>query len=164
MGTRSSREAWTPQRISIRQTGDMELGRFLEYESSGSGEAILFIHGAIVTDSFAPIMREKALANNRRIRYRRRGVGRSAMPTSQPTIEEYARDAKALLDDLGVTEVVTQRASLQLFRAAVPHTLAEVLSNADHIVPMTEPGTVANVIANFLGGRPDWAYSTGLRS
>jgi pimeloyl-ACP methyl ester carboxylesterase len=267
---------------AIRQTGEMELGRVLEYESSGSGEAILFIHGAIVADSFAPIMREEVLADFRLIRYRRRGFGGSAAPGNPPTIEEHARDAKALLDDLGVTaahvvahsgggpiavqlaidepkvvrsmilldpalmnaamaagfhemvtplvrmhqagesskavdvwmsagnadwktlieenitgigdqanadaagtfdfdltamrswdfEAVDARLITQpvlyitgersghresvaaMFRAAVPHTLAKVLPDADHIVPMTDPGAVANVIAAFLRGLP----------
>lgn len=81
----------------------MDLGRGLEYESTGDGEAVLFIHGAIVADSFAPMMREEALAGYRLIRYRRRGFGRSISPGNPPTIEEYARDAKALLDELGVS-------------------------------------------------------------
>jgi len=80
----------------------MLLGRALEYESAGEGDAVLFIHGAIVADSFAPMMREDALTEYRRIRYRRRGFGGSKAPGNPPTIEEHARDAKALLDDLGV--------------------------------------------------------------
>jgi pimeloyl-ACP methyl ester carboxylesterase len=82
---------------------EMNLGRSLEYESTGDGEAVLFIHGAIVADSFAPMMREEALAEYRRIRSRRRGFGRSIAPGDPPTIEEHARDAKALLDELGVS-------------------------------------------------------------
>jgi pimeloyl-ACP methyl ester carboxylesterase len=82
----------------------VELGRVLEYETAGRGDAVLFIHGAIIADSFAPIMREEALTGFQLIRYRRRGFGRSATPSEPPTIEEHARDAKALLLDLGVSE------------------------------------------------------------
>ena len=81
----------------------MELGRVLEYETAGRGDAILFIHGAIIADSFAPMMNEEALAGFQLIRYRRRGFGRSATPSEPPTIEEHARDARALLLDLGVS-------------------------------------------------------------
>ena len=81
----------------------MELGRVLEYETAGGGDAILFIHGAIIADSFAPMMREEALAGFQLIRFRRRGFGRSATPSEPPTIEEHARDARALMLDLGVS-------------------------------------------------------------
>jgi pimeloyl-ACP methyl ester carboxylesterase len=81
----------------------MELGRVLEYEVAGRGDSILFIHGAIIADSFAPMMREKSLSAFQRIRYRRRGFGRSATPSEPPTIEEHARDAKELLLDLGIS-------------------------------------------------------------
>jgi pimeloyl-ACP methyl ester carboxylesterase len=82
----------------------MELGRVLEYETAGRGDSILFIHGAIIADLFAPIMREEALSGFQLIRYRRRGFGRSATPSEPPTIEEHARDAKELLVDLGISE------------------------------------------------------------
>jgi pimeloyl-ACP methyl ester carboxylesterase len=41
-----------------------------------------------------------------------------------------------------------------MFRAAVPDTLAHVLPDADHIVPMTDPAAVADVIAAFVRGVP----------
>jgi len=82
----------------------MQRAGALEYETSGTGEAVLCIHGAIVADSFAPLMREPALAHYRLIRYRRRGYGQSAPPTGKPTIQEQADDAGALLTHLGVNE------------------------------------------------------------
>jgi pimeloyl-ACP methyl ester carboxylesterase len=75
----------------------------LEYESSGDGEAILTIHGAIVADSFGRIIDEPALRGYRVIRYRRRGYGASDPPSSPPSIEEHARDARSLLQQLSVT-------------------------------------------------------------
>ena len=81
----------------------MKRARGLEYEVAGDGEAVIFIHGAIVADAFAPIMTEPALGGYRLIRYRRRGYGGSDAPTSPPSIEEHARDAQALLAHLGVT-------------------------------------------------------------
>jgi pimeloyl-ACP methyl ester carboxylesterase len=73
----------------------------LEYDTRGDGEPVLFIHGAIIADSFAPVMGEPTLAGYRLIRYRRRGYGRSEPPSDPPTIQEHARDARALLDRLG---------------------------------------------------------------
>jgi 3-oxoadipate enol-lactonase len=75
----------------------------LEYEASGDGEPVLLIHGAIVADSFLPLMREPALAERRRlIRYRRRGYGGSLPAAGASGIEQQARDALALLTELGV--------------------------------------------------------------
>jgi len=72
-----------------------------ECEESGYGEAVLLIHGAILSDTFAPLMHEKALAGFRCIRYRRRGYGSSVRLSNEPTIEESVRDAFELLEHLG---------------------------------------------------------------
>jgi pimeloyl-ACP methyl ester carboxylesterase len=72
----------------------------LEYDTRGDGEPVLFVHGAIIADSFAPVMEEPTLAGYRLVRYRRRGYGQSDPPSDPPTIEEHARDARALLDRL----------------------------------------------------------------
>lgn len=86
-------------------TDDIAMRRVagLEYEELGHGDAVLFIHGAIVADLFAPVIRQPSLDGFRRIRYRRRGYGRSDPFASAPTIEGHARDAQALLDGLGVS-------------------------------------------------------------
>lgn len=73
----------------------------VEYDERGAGGAVLFIHGALIADSFAPLMDEPALAGYRRIRFRRRGFGASEPPTEPASIEEHARDARSLLDELG---------------------------------------------------------------
>jgi hypothetical protein len=44
----------------------------LAYEVVGSGEAVLFIHGAYIADALQPLVAEPALARLRRIRYHRR--------------------------------------------------------------------------------------------
>jgi pimeloyl-ACP methyl ester carboxylesterase len=74
----------------------------VEYETRGQGDAVLFIHGAIIGDAFAPLMTEPALADYQLIRYRRRGYGNSDPPAGDPTIEEQADDARSLLTSLGV--------------------------------------------------------------
>jgi pimeloyl-ACP methyl ester carboxylesterase len=75
----------------------------LEYEEHGSGEPVLLIHGAIVTDAMLPLAREAALAERHRvIRYRRRAHGASDPLDGPFTLAGQAGDAVALLDELGV--------------------------------------------------------------
>lgn len=81
-----------------------ELGG-LEYETSGDGEAVLFIHGAILSDAFAPMMSLSLLQGFRCIRYRRRGYGGSEPVDGEPTIEGFADDALALLESLDASPV-----------------------------------------------------------
>jgi pimeloyl-ACP methyl ester carboxylesterase len=74
----------------------------LEYEEAGRGEPVLLIHGAIVADTFVPLMGEKTLTDGYRlIRYRRRGHGGSDR-ASEFGLAQQARDAVALLAHLGV--------------------------------------------------------------
>jgi pimeloyl-ACP methyl ester carboxylesterase len=76
----------------------------IEYESLGSGEPMLFIHGALVAATFAPLVREPALERYRRIRYHRRGYGGSGHPGRMTSFFEQAADAAALLAHLGVAK------------------------------------------------------------
>ena len=82
----------------------MQRANAVEYEARGVGDAVLCIHGAIIADSFAPLMREPALAGYRLIRYRRRGYGASDPPAGMPTIAEQVSDARALLEHLRVPQ------------------------------------------------------------
>jgi 3-oxoadipate enol-lactonase len=75
----------------------------LEYADIGVGTAVLCIHGSMFAGAFAPLTREAALAERYRlIRYHRRGFAGSDGFTGPFSIEDQARDARALLDDLGV--------------------------------------------------------------
>jgi pimeloyl-ACP methyl ester carboxylesterase len=80
----------------------------IEFEVQGApgaeADAVLMIHGAIVADSFLPMMSEPALSGYQLIRYRRRGYGLSAPPSGPSTIEGQANDARTLLDHLGVQQ------------------------------------------------------------
>ena len=70
----------------------------------GSGEAMLFIHGAHIADALQPLVAEPALERFQRIRYHRRGLGGSTCPAeAAPTsVAVQANDAAGLLDALGV--------------------------------------------------------------
>jgi pimeloyl-ACP methyl ester carboxylesterase len=76
----------------------------LAYEVGGSGEQVLFIHGAHIADAMGPLVGNRALDGFRRIRYHRRGVGGSTCPPEAraTTVAVHAEDAIGLLDHLGV--------------------------------------------------------------
>ena len=79
----------------------------LEYELSGTGEPIVFIHGAFIADSFRPLLAEPALAAGYQlITYHRRGYGRSRTVERHPiSAELQAADCADLLRYLGVERV-----------------------------------------------------------
>ena len=78
----------------------MEEVNGFDYEERGIGEAVLLIHGGIISDAFAPLLREEALDGYRLIRHRRRGFGTSPGVSPRPSFEEHAADARALLEHL----------------------------------------------------------------
>jgi pimeloyl-ACP methyl ester carboxylesterase len=74
----------------------------LEFETSGSGEPLLFI-GSVLADGFTPLLSEPALADRYRlITYHRRGWVGSTTTPGPVTVAEHAADAAALLEHLGV--------------------------------------------------------------
>ena len=80
-----------------------ELGAVqLEYETHGSGEPVVLIHGSVVADAHAPLLAEPALAGFRLVRYRRRGFGGSTHTEPPVTIRQQAEDCVALMRRLGV--------------------------------------------------------------
>lgn len=75
----------------------------LEYETRGTGDPVVFIHGAFISDAFWPILGERVLIDRYRvIAYRRRGYGRSPKPKQPVTLARQAADCRDLLNHLGV--------------------------------------------------------------
>jgi pimeloyl-ACP methyl ester carboxylesterase len=73
-------------------------GVTLEYEDSGRGEPVLFVHGAFVADAFRPLRSERVLADRYRlITYSRRGYGGSSAAEPARTLAEQAADCRRLL-------------------------------------------------------------------
>ena len=134
----------------------------LEYEVRGSGEPMLLIHGASVAETFAPLMKEPALARFKLIRYHRRGYGGSGHPGRVTNFHEQAADAAALLDHLGVAEAHVAGHSyggltalcLALDSPAPVHTLLllEPPMLATSIGEAFFAGPMAPVLAAFRGG------------
>jgi 3-oxoadipate enol-lactonase len=80
-------------------------GASLEYQASGSGEAVLLVHGAIVADSFAPMLESSDLREKYQvITYHRRGFCGSAPASEGRTLSDDGADVVALLDHLGVAK------------------------------------------------------------
>ena len=78
-------------------------GAELEYEVSGTGEPVVFIHGAFIADTFRPLLAEPSLAGRYRlILYHRRGYAGSSRASEPVSIARQATDCRALLRHLGV--------------------------------------------------------------
>jgi pimeloyl-ACP methyl ester carboxylesterase len=75
----------------------------LEFQESGRGDPAILIHGALIADTFRPLLTEPSLVQRYRlITYRRRGyMGSSHLP-GPASIAQQAADCRALLDYLNV--------------------------------------------------------------
>ena len=75
----------------------------LEYEVSGAGEPVIFIHGALIADAFRPLLREPGLATGYcLLNYHRRGHAGSSPATGPISIQQHAADCRALMKHLGI--------------------------------------------------------------
>ncbi|HET9567066.1 MAG TPA: alpha/beta hydrolase [Vicinamibacterales bacterium] len=79
-------------------------GGHVEYLLHGSGDPMLFIHGAGIADAFVPLMNRPPLAGLQQIHYRRRGYGQSTAAGGPPEsfMARAAADAAQLLAHLRV--------------------------------------------------------------
>lgn len=165
----------------------MRVTQGLEVEESGRGEPVLLIHGALVADALAPLLREAALTDRYRlIGYRRRGHGRSDPLTSAFSLEQQAQDAAALLHALGVdrAHVVGHSAggaialqlalddphrvhSLVLLEPAVfpPAGLAAISETAAPVLKAFHAGDVARALDLWMGlvDAGDWRSAVASR-
>lgn len=78
-------------------------GITLEYEVSGTGEPVILIHGALIADTFQPLLTEPSLAGRYcLINYHRRGYMGSTHSIGPTSLGEHAADCRALLRHLGM--------------------------------------------------------------
>jgi pimeloyl-ACP methyl ester carboxylesterase len=88
----------TMERIAV---GDAEL----EFDDQGSGEPVIFIHGAGPADAFLPVAIEPAVKDEYRvIRYHRRGSAGSSPVQGPVSMTRQAADCRALLGALGIAK------------------------------------------------------------
>jgi pimeloyl-ACP methyl ester carboxylesterase len=84
------------------ERADIE-GMVLEYEVAGEGEPVICIHGALIADTFRPLLAEPGLSERYRlISYHRRGHAGSSRAPDPVTFAQQAADCRALLTHLGV--------------------------------------------------------------
>ncbi|MGF6652254.1 pimeloyl-ACP methyl ester carboxylesterase [Paraburkholderia youngii] len=78
-------------------------GADIEYDVRGSGAPVVFIHGAILSDGFVPVIEQAGIAENFQIvQYRRRGYAGSSRAVAGMTMQEWAGECIALLNHLGI--------------------------------------------------------------
>lgn len=77
----------------------------LEYEISGEGDCVVFIHGAFIADPFRSLLNEAPLAGFQLITYHRRGYGASSRTSGVMTGQAQAADCRGLLQYLGLQRV-----------------------------------------------------------
>ncbi len=75
----------------------------LAYRSVGTGEPVVFIHGALTANTFETLVTEPPLASYRRVTYHRRGYGDSPRLDHGMSFAGHAADCARLLGDLGIT-------------------------------------------------------------
>jgi 3-oxoadipate enol-lactonase len=120
-------------------------GLTLQYEVVGTGEPVVFIHGALIADAFRPLLGEPLLAGDHRlILYRRRGHRGSTHRPGPVTIEEQAADCRALLRHLGVATVHVVGHS---YGGAVALQLALESPELVHSLALLEPALVSSAFA-----------------
>jgi non-heme chloroperoxidase len=79
----------------------------IHYEDHGSGQPVVLVHGYPLNgNSWERQERELLAAGYRAISYDRRGFGRSSQPTVGYEYDTFAADLNALLDHLGLDDVV----------------------------------------------------------
>jgi pimeloyl-ACP methyl ester carboxylesterase len=75
----------------------------LDYEVRGTGEPVVFIHGALIADAFRPLAREPGLAHRfQLILYPRRGYANSSRTSGVVTVSQHAADCLSLLRHLEI--------------------------------------------------------------
>ncbi|NQU11674.1 alpha/beta hydrolase [bacterium] len=96
-------------------TFDLPDGARLHYEDCGQGQPLVFIHGVWMSSRF---FQKQVPALSRRFRVIAvdlRGHGQSAHVMHGHTVAQYARDVRALIDGLGLRDVVLAGWSMGAF-------------------------------------------------
>lgn len=120
-------------------------GVALEYEVSGTGEPVVFIHGAFIADTFRLLLAEPSLAGRYRlILYHRRGYAGSSPASGPVSVAQQAADCRTLLDHLGVERAHVVGHS---YGGAVALQLALDAPGVAHSLALLEPALMAGASA-----------------
>jgi pimeloyl-ACP methyl ester carboxylesterase len=120
-------------------------GAELEYEVSGRGEPVVFIHGAFIANTFRPLLAEPSLAGRYRlILYHRRGYAGSSRASEPVSVAQQAADCRALLHHLGVERAHVVGHS---YGGIVALQLALDTPGVVHSLALLEPGLMVGASA-----------------
>ena len=73
-------------------------GAEVEFSAQGTGEPVVFIHGSILADAFAPLIAETRLnAHYRLVSYHRRGYAGSTHSNNPVSIQQQAADCRQVM-------------------------------------------------------------------
>ena len=117
--------------------GDIEL----EYELHGAGEPVLLIHPGIFADWFTPLLGQETLISRYRlVHYHRVGSAGSSRVAGPMTIARHARDARSVLEYLGIlrAHVVGHSSS-----GSVALQMALAFPDAAHSLAILEPALMS---------------------
>ncbi len=117
-------------------------GITLEYEIAGRGEPVAFIHGALIAETFRPLLAEPALTDRYHlVRYHRRGYAGSTHTRGPMMVAQHAADCRSLLRHLGI-----ERAHIvgHSYGGAVALQLALDTPEVVHSLALLEPAIVAS--------------------
>ena len=107
MGPKSQAGSTPPMSLECEREAALDRARTdgaeLEYEVSGTGEPVIFIHGALIAETFRPLLAvPNLLGQYRLIIYHRRGYAGSSRASGPVGVTRHAADCQALLRHLGV--------------------------------------------------------------
>ena len=145
----------------------------LQYTDQGSGEAVLLVHGAIIADGCAPLLKEAALTRHYRlISFHRRGYGGSSRATPPVTIADQVKDCLTVMRHLDVdqahvvahsygglialqlaTDVPNRLRSLSLIEPALLGLIPsaqQIMEIFDSLGQLYQAGDKAGVVHNWL--------------
>jgi 3-oxoadipate enol-lactonase len=90
-----------PAKSAASRSGFAEVnGTRLYYETAGTGDAIVLLHGLAADSRYWQVLFDALAQHYQVVRYDLRGFGQSALPTSEPYT--HADDLRALLDFLAI--------------------------------------------------------------
>lgn len=138
------------------QVARIASGAELAYETAGTGEPVILIHGAVIADTFRPLIATQYLADRfGLILYRRRGYTGSSSASASVSVASEALDCRALLRYLGVARAHVVGHS---YGGAVALQLALDAPEVVHSLALLEPALMAG--ASAQGYRDSLARST----
>jgi pimeloyl-ACP methyl ester carboxylesterase len=149
----------------------------VEFDDLGDGDAVLLVHGGVLSDWFAAVAANPELDGFRVIRMRRAGYVDGSPPSRHLTVNDHAEHCALLLNELGVDAAHVcghSSGALITLELAIHHpdairsmVLLEPAPGADLVGPACQaalPEIVGPVMGAFAGGDVAGAMDLFLRA